>query len=282
MAADLHIHSVFSDGSMKPEEIVKLAAENNIFTIALTDHDTVEGIEYARVAGLKYNVEIIPGIELSSFRNETEIHILGYFIDDKNEVFLKELSNIFHSRINRAKKMIKLLNKQGINITFADLRKTAGNNYIGRPHIAKAMLEKGYINKMGEAFSNNYIGNGGKAYVPKYKISPEEAIDMILKANGIPVLAHPAFINHGKSINKVDIEKLYHSGLMGIEVYQTKHSQKDVEYYRKIAEDLNLLITGGSDYHGENSPDIKIGDIKLDDSNVIKLKEKWCHMAKMR
>jgi len=275
MAADLHIHSVFSDGSMTPEEIVKLAASNNIFTIAVSDHDTVEGVKYAKKAGEEYNVEIIPAIELSTFRGKAEIHILAYFIDDKNEVLLRKLKEIFQARVNRAKKMVRLLNEQGLDINFAEVKKIAGDDYIGRPHLARVMLEKGYIENIGEAFSRDYIGNDGKAYVSKYKISPEEGILLIKEAGGIPVVAHPAFVNHGDALNREDIKGLVEHGLMGIEVYQPKHSSYHVRYYRRIAEDLKLLITGGTDFHGENSPGIELGDVLLGDDYVDKLRKAY-------
>ena len=126
---------------------------------------------------------------------------------------------------------------------------------------------------MGEAFTDDYIGNGGKAYVSKYKLSPEKAIEIILESGGVPVVAHPIFINHGEAMGYDDIKDLKEHGLVGVEVYHTKHDEKDIKKYQKIAKKLNLLITGGSDFHGENSPDIEIGDIRLNDEEVIKMKK---------
>jgi len=150
----------------------------------------------------------------------------------------------------------------------------AGDDYIGRPHIAKLMVKRGYINEMKDAFTDQYIGNGGKAYVEKYKLSPVEAIDLILNTGGIPVLAHPVFINHGEPMDKQDIKKLKDTGLLGLEVYHSKHNEKTIGYYKNIAQELNLLITGGSDFHGENSPGVNLGDIRLSDDHIDKLKGK--------
>ena len=273
MTADLHIHSIYSDGSYTPEELVKKSVEKGFNTIAIADHDTVEGIPLAEKAAESLPIEVIPAIELSTFRGREEIHILGYFIDYRNEDLLSETKKIFSARKSRAKKMVELLNKQGINISFKQVQNIAGDDYLGRPHVAKAMIEEGYITEIGEAFTENYIANGGKAYVPKYKLTPKKAVEIILKAGGVPIVAHPNFINHGEAMNYEDIKELKDYGLEGIEIYQSKHDKKAEKKYKKIAKDLDLLITGGSDFHGENTPDVSLGDVKLNDQEVEKLKE---------
>jgi hypothetical protein len=274
LSADLHIHTTFSDGSNKPEEIVDMANKNNITTIAISDHDTLDGINPALEHARDKDIEVIPAIEFSTFEGKAEIHILGYFIDHENELLREKVKKIFDSRKIRAQKMVELLNKQNVNITYEEVKDMASDDYIGRPHIAKLMVKRGYINEMKDAFTDQYIGNGGKAYVEKYKLSPKEAIDLILKAGGIPVLAHPVFINHGEAMDKEDIKALKDDGLLGIEVYHSKHHEKTKKTYKKIALELDLLITGGSDFHGDNSPGVHIGDIRLPDSYVEKLKEK--------
>lgn len=274
MSADLHIHTTFSDGSYKPEEIVDMAEQNNFKTIAISDHDTLDGINPAIDHARNKDLEIIPGIEFSTFEGKAEIHILGYFIDHEDDFLRKKVKKIFDSRKIRAQKMVELLNKQSIDITFDEVKNMAGDDYIGRPHIAKLMIKKGYINEMKDAFTDQYIGNDGKAYVEKYKLSPVEAIDLILKTGGIPVLAHPVFINHGEPMDKQDIKKLKDNGLLGLEVYHSKHNEKTIGYYKNIAQELNLLITGGSDFHGENSPGVNLGDIRLSNKHIDKLKEK--------
>ncbi len=274
MSADLHIHTTFSDGSYKPEEIVDMAKKNDFKTIAISDHDTLDGINPALEYASNKDIEVIPAIEFSTFEGKAEIHILGYFIDHEDDYLRKKVKKIFDSRKIRAQKMVELLNKQNIDITYNEVKNMASDDYIGRPHIAKLMIKKGYINEMKDAFTDQYIGNGGKAYVEKYKLSPVEAIDLILNTGGVPVLAHPVFINHGEPMDKQDIKKLKDTGLLGLEVYHSKHNEKTIEYYKNIAQELDLLITGGSDFHGENSQGVNLGDIRLSNEHIDKLKEK--------
>ncbi len=273
MPADLHLHSTFSDGSFTPAELVKTAAEKGLTTIALADHDTVEGIPEAIKAGEKYEVEVIPALEFSAFWNKAEIHILGYFIDYNSPELLNKTEEIFTARIERARGMVKRLNQLGIAISFQEVEEIAGDEYIGRPHIARAMMSAGYIEEMGEAFTDEFIGNGGKAYLSKYQLTPEKAISLINRSGGISVLAHPVFINHGEPFDRAGIRKLADAGLAGVEVYHSRHSSETSRYYLEIAEELGLIVTGGSDFHGENSPDVKIGDISINDNLVKKLKE---------
>lgn len=272
MSADLHIHTTYSDGSFTPAEIIDKAVERGFNTIAISDHDTLEGIKPALDYTADIDIEVIPAIEFSTFRGKAEIHVLGYFIDYKDENLKDKVKKIYDARKLRAKKMVNLLNKEGVKITFAEVREVAGDDYIGRPHLAQTMVKKGYIDKIGDAFTEQYIGNGGRAYVKKYKISPEEAIDLILESGGIPVLAHPIFINHGKPLREDDIKELKENGLLGVEVYHSKQTAEDSKYYKNIAKKLDLLITGGSDFHGENSPGVDLGDIRLEDKYVEKLK----------
>ena len=273
MTADLHIHSTYSDGSFSPEEIVKMASQRGIDVISIADHDTVDGIEPAQKAAEKHDIEVIPALEFSTFRSKAEIHILGYYIDYRNEQLNHIIKKIFNARDTRARKMIELLNGEGVEINYNQVKEIAGDDYIGRPHIARAMIEAGYIQEMGDAFTEDYIGNGGKAYVSKYKLSPKEAIKIIKDADGIPVLAHPIFINHGQPMTEEDIAELVESGLEGIEVFHSKHDEEAVEYYKEIARKMGLLITGGSDFHGENSPDIDFGDIVIDIKYIDQLKK---------
>jgi len=273
MSADLHIHTIYSDGSYSPQEIINRAVNIGLNTIAISDHDTLKGIKPALEYAENKKIEIIPAIEFSTFKGDAEIHILGYFINYEDPLLIKKAEEIFDARLIRAKKMVELLNQRNIKIKFEELRRIAGNDYIGRPHIAQLMVKKGYIEQMKDAFSDQYIGNGGEAYVKKYKISPKEAIKLILKSGGLPVLAHPVFINHGNPMRKAGINRLKEAGLLGLEVYHSKHSKDDVKFYKNIAEKLNLLITGGSDFHGENSPGVKLGDVILKDYYVEKLRK---------
>lgn len=273
MSADLHMHSTFSDGSYTPTELVKEAAKIGLKTIALSDHDTVAGVEEAIREGKRHGVNVIPALEFSTFEGDAEIHILGYYIDYKSPLLLNKIGEIFDARIERARGMIKKLRDQGIEISYEDVKNIAGDEYIGRPHIARAMQQAGYIKVMGEAFSDRYIGNGGQAYLPKYKISPEEAIKIINEVGGVAILAHPFFVNHGKPFDKKGIERLVGFGLEGVEVYHSKQNDTQSNYYHKIARELGLLITGGSDFHGENSPGVDLGDIVIENTLVEKLKK---------
>ncbi|MEJ6951421.1 PHP domain-containing protein [Natronospora cellulosivora (SeqCode)] len=273
MVADLHVHSIFSDGSYSPEQLVDMAIEKGLKAIALADHDTVEGVEKMIIAGKEKGIEVIPAIELSTYCDKAEIHILGYKIDYKADFFLEEVKRLFKIRQERAEKMVKKLNEIGVKISYLDVKELAGDKYIGRPHIAKALLHAGYINKIEEAFTKEYIANGGRAYVPKERIAPENAIELIHKAGGVAVLAHPYLVNKGDSFDREGIEKLRDIGLDGVEVYHSKHDQETSKYYKKIAEDLDLLITGGSDFHGETSPDVELGDIRINEESLRKVKE---------
>ncbi|MCF8008656.1 MAG: PHP domain-containing protein [Halanaerobiales bacterium] len=273
MSADLHLHTIYSDGSYRPQDVIEMALKVNINTVAISDHDTLKGIEPAFEYAENKNIEVLPAIEFSTYIDKAEIHILGYYIDYKDPKFKKRVGKIFDARKKRAKKMVELLNQEGIEISYEDVKDIAGDDYIGRPHLAQVMVKKGYIENIKDAFTKQYIKNNGKAYVKKYKISPKQAIKLIKDNGGIPVLAHPVFINYGKPMTEKDIKKLQKRGLMGIEVFHPKHDNNTKNYYKKVAKKLNLIITGGSDFHGENSPGVKIGDIRLKNKYVKRLKE---------
>ncbi|MFW6237872.1 MAG: PHP domain-containing protein [Halanaerobiales bacterium] len=274
MPADLHLHSVYSDGSLTPRELIEKAKSRGLSAVAIADHDTVEGTREALKAGKEAGVEVIPAIEFSTFSGPAEIHILGYYIDFRSDKLLGKVNEIFSAREERARKMVQKLQKMDIEITYSQVKKLAGDNYVGRPHIARTLVKGGYVDEMGEAFSEELIGNNGRAYVEKYKISPEEAIELIKTAGGIPVLAHPVFINHGEPLKYEDIEEFLNSGLEGLEVFHSRHDREACEYYKDVAGELGLLITGGSDYHGDNSPDIELGDILLPDRYLSRLRKR--------
>ncbi|MGB9813586.1 MAG: PHP domain-containing protein [Thermovenabulum sp.] len=246
MLIDLHIHTTFSDGKLTPEEVVEKAAELNLKAIAITDHDTIDGISFA-IERAKYypSLEIVPGIEINTdFENE-EVHILGYYIDYKDhflQIKLREFQEIRNSRI---KKMIEKLNRLNIPIKNEDVEKEADGPSLGRPHIARVLVKKGYASSVEEAFLL-YLDKGKPAYVPRYKLTPVEAIELIKKSGGIPVLAHPGLIK-----NKGIVFKIIKMGIKGIEVYHKEHNKEDSNYFMELAKKYSLLMTGGSDCHGD-------------------------------
>ncbi|MGM0499613.1 MAG: PHP domain-containing protein [Bacillota bacterium] len=273
---DLHMHTTASDGASTPAELVERCINLGLEIIAVTDHDNVTNVEKAKNLGRENGLKVISGIEISTYRGEAEYHILGYFVDIENDALLGLTEAILDSRVERTHKMIEKLTEMGYPLDFADVKKFATGVSLGRPHIARAMIEKGYIEEISDAFTQEFIAGGGKAYAEKKNVLPAEAIEVILKAGGIPVIAHPYIINHGKPLAKEEIARLKDVGLKGVEVYQTKHNKKITKKYKKIAEELGLLITGGSDYHGENSPGILPGDTGMTQAEFEQL-ESYAH-----
>lgn len=273
---DLHMHTTASDGASTPAELVETCVNLGLEIIAVTDHDNVTNVEKVQNFGRKNGLKVISGIEISTYRGEAEYHILGYFVDLENDALLGLTEAILDSRVERTHKMIEKLTEMGYPLDFADVKKFATGVSLGRPHIARAMIEKGYIEEISDAFTQEFIAGGGKAYAEKKNVLPAEAIEVILKAGGIPVIAHPYIINHGKPLAKEEIARLKDVGLKGVEVYQTKHNKKITKKYKKIAEELGLLITGGSDYHGENSPGILPGDTGMTQAEFEQL-ESYAH-----
>ena len=263
IVADLHVHTTFSDGIYTPEEIVQFAKNKNLKAIAISDHDAFGGIEPAIKAANDF-LQIIPAVELSTEFRNLDIHILGYFIDYKKSKLLDEVIRFRQVRDHRAEKIVKNLKNMGINIDYARVKDIAGDGAVGRPHIATALLEKGYINNHAEAFER-FLNYKSPAYVPKFKIHPIEAFVMIIEAGGIPVLAHP-----GTNHNDYLISEFVKNGLMGIEVYHPNHSPKDIERYKEIALHYGLLMTGGTDFHGRDT-DYRPGEIGIDSENLEKL-----------
>ena len=272
MFADLHLHTTASDGINTPAEVVKLAKGKGFSAIAITDHDTTGGLEEALKAGAAYGIEVIPGIELSTLEGEREIHILGFYSDPECSALQKMLSQMIEARSTRALKMVEKLQETGIDIDIERVKEIAGGKFIGRPHIARAMLESGYINDLSEAFSEELIGRGGRGYVERFKLSPKEGINILKKAQAIPVLAHPGFLSKGEPVKKEEIAALTAAGLQGLEVYYSKHTPAQNEFYLCCAQEYSLLVTGGSDCHGQPDQTNSLGIIKLPYKYVEALK----------
>jgi len=269
MFVDLHLHTTYSDGSFTPEELILKAKKLNYSAIAVTDHDTVAGLEEAIQLGKKYDLETVPGIEFNTSYKNNDIHILGYYINKKSKKLLSLLNKIKKERKERIEKMIKLLDKEyNFKITMQEIKNISSNNIIGRGHIARLLTEKNYVDTWEEVF-DKYIGRGEPGYVDRNKISPFEAIDIIKQANGIPVIAHPGLIG-----NQQIIDQLINYGVTGIEVFYPEHNKRMTDKYKNIADKNELLITGGSDCHGpKNKEGIKLGKIKLDYCYLNELKK---------
>jgi len=243
---DLHVHSTASDGRLSPEEVIAKAAGLGLTYIALTDHDTVDGIVPALAAGTAFpELTIIPGIEISTDTEGGQAHVLGYFIDYTDTGFTTALEGFRSSRERRARGMVARLAELGITIDWERVRELAGDGSIGRPHIAQAMLEKGHIKSFREAF-DRYIGAGGPAYVERDKMTPVEAVELIVRAGGLPVLAHPLTVTGPEDL----VIALKAAGLVGIECYYKDYSHDEIDTLAGIAAKHGLVPTGGTDYHG--------------------------------
>jgi 3',5'-nucleoside bisphosphate phosphatase len=242
---DLHLHTTCSDGLDTPEVLVARAVEQEYRAISITDHDTVTGVIRATEAAKGTDLEIVPGIELSAMDDGDDIHILGYFMDYSDPEFLERISFFMEKRRERADKIVLALNSLGLEISIDTVLKVAHGAPIGRPHIAEAMLSENLVQFYGEAFIR-YIGTDGPAYQPKYNLTPSDAIQLILGTGGIPVMAHPAAVHRDYIIHE-----LVEYGLMGLEVMHPLHSPEKQAYYRRLAGQYGLFVTGGSDWHGE-------------------------------
>jgi hypothetical protein len=248
-AVDLHVHSTASDGKFPPEEVVRQAGRTGIRYLALADHDSVDGIIPALQAVKAFpRMKLLPCVEVSTDVPDGEVHVLGYFIDYTDENLKATLRKFRESRLNRAQKMVKKLGTLGIHVRWERVKEIAGAGAVGRPHIAQAMMEKGYIKNMREAFFK-YIGREGPAYVEREKMTPVEAVGEVLKYGGLPVLAHPLSAQGAEAW----VAELKSMGLAGIEVYCNNYSTDDMRILLGLATKYDLLTTGGSDFHGLGS-----------------------------
>jgi predicted metal-dependent phosphoesterase TrpH len=264
LGIDLHIHSTASDGSLTPADIIDHAQKLNLAAIAITDHDSVDGSKEALQIDIPPSLHFLTGVEISAahppfFPGSGSFHILGYAIHLDNRDLNQALSKLQDARKNRNPEILKRLNKLGFRISLEEVNQEVGEGQLGRPHIAYAMLKKGFVASINEAF-DKYLGNAGPAYVDKDRIECEQAISIIRAAGGVPVLAHPAFLNI-ENDQKLDalLQNLVKIGLAGIEVYYPGHSPQQIRQYTELAENYGLLMTGGTDFHGSITPDTKMG-----------------------
>lgn len=261
--ADLHTHTIHSDGALSPLDLLTRAKEVGLHVLSITDHDTINALEELSSIPTVDGVEIIPGVELSTSCNGGEIHILGYFVDVRNKNLLESLTVFREERLKRVERIVDKLNQMNIPLTVESVLATAGNGAVGRPHVANAMVNEGLAASYQQAF-NKYIGDGRPAYEKKSLVSPEETVRLIADAGGLSFLAHP-----GRSIDEATLISLIKAGIDGIEVVHPSHSPDLVKYYRGIVQEYYLLESGGSDFHGGlKNDDQQFGQVNIPLSTV--------------
>jgi predicted metal-dependent phosphoesterase TrpH len=264
---DLHVHTDYSDGSLSPRDVVQRAKEAGFKAIAIADHDEVGGVTEAIWAGHSHDLEIVPAVELTSGCDGKEIHLLGYFVDHHNQSLRENLKHFRYERFKRMEKMIVILRELGLKINLEAVRRIAGHGSLGRLHLARTLFKQNVVSTVQEAF-DIYIGVGKPAYVEKPRLDVSEAITLITSTGGIPVLAHPKLARVDKSI-----PELVSLGIRGIEVFYTKHAPEDVDKYLAIASKYDLLVTGGSDCHGEIKDSMLLGSVKMPYRYLATLRE---------
>jgi len=264
---DLHMHSTASDGSLAPADVVALAHRNGVKIIALTDHDSIEGLPVALERASEAGIRVIPGIELSVTEQNMDVHLLAYGFDPSDARMLEAIARYRESRHERARKILTRLKGLGIRIPMEEIEEIARGGAIGRPHVAEALMTNGHVETFHEAFQR-YLGHHAPAYVAKHTVSLEEAVEVVRDAGGVTVLAHPGTLNRDAWI-----PGLARRGLDGIEVWHSKHGPAEINRYREVARAHGLLMTGGSDFHGERTPDVSIGSVAVPEQVIADLDE---------
>ena len=267
--ADLHTHTICSDGALSPYELVKKAKAQGLSIISISDHDSVAAIPDALEFGKEFGVEVISGVELSANFEDKEVHILGYFVDYKSQRLLDYLTFFRHERIKRAERIVAKLNSLQVPLRIESVMEHAGTGSVGRPHIAAAMVDEGHTKSYQESF-DRYIGNGGPAYERKFQFSPAEAVQLIASSGGLSFLAHP-----GRYTTDGMLQHLIKAGIDGIEVIHPSHSPEHVAHYRGVASEYYLLESGGSDFHGgKKNDDGSFGSFFVDENKVDTMKRR--------
>jgi len=274
---DLHSHSTFSDGSLTPKELAKRAKDLGLSALALTDHDTTAGLGQFMEACSEFGITGVPGVEISIEVSSGTMHMLGYFIDSRNDSLENALKCIRKGREERNEEILKKLNALRVKLTFDDVKAFAAEDVIGRPHFALAMVQKGYVASKELAF-DLYLGKGKPAYTERYRMSAADSIEMIVNASGVAVLAHPFTLNLGQKALRELVKDMSGKGLKGIEVYYPEHDKEHIREYESLANEFGMVATGGSDFHGGLNPRIELGrgfgNIKIEDSVLEKLQKR--------
>lgn len=256
---DLHVHSNKSDGSFTPKELVDYALSKGLCAFALTDHDTTDGLDEAISYAMDKPIEVVPGIEFSTEYEGRDIHVLGLYIRYKDPVFKERIQNFVDSRIKRNEKMCKNLQEAGIDISYEKLLKTYPDAVITRAHYAAYLTDNGYVSSRADAFAQ-YVGDHCKYFVPREKVTPSQAVELILQAKGVPILAHPPLYHMGKDKLDTLVSTLKNAGLAGIEAIYSTYNNQDTRDMMELAKKYDLLLSGGSDFHGANKPGLDMAD----------------------
>ena len=257
---DLHMHTTHSDGTYLPRDLVKLAKKKGLRCISVTDHDTMSSFEECAEEAKKLGVELIPGIEISADFEPGTLHILGFFLDRNHPKLKATLSEIQKAREERNPQIVKKLNELGISITMKEVEAESGGKQVGRPHFARVLLKKGAVKTMEESF-RKYLAKGKPAYVDKRRLSSHEALQRIREAGGIASIAHPKQMRLVEPELSKEIERLVVEGLGGLEAYNSCQNREEAQLYTRLAKRFNLFVTGGSDFHGANKPDVELGNL---------------------
>ena len=274
---DLHVHSSFSDGSFTPTELAVRGTEIGLSAMALTDHDGVDGVPLFLDACEGRPMEGISGVEISASVDHGTLHMLGYFIDPQDAKLSEVLEHIREGRSERNHRILDKLKALGLELEWDEVRAFAGEDVVGRPHFAQALLARGYVRSKDDAFGV-YLAKGKSAYVDRFRLPPGESIALIAEAGGVPVLAHPFTLDLGAGALRSFTTELKEAGLQGIEVYYSEHSDRQRAEYLGLAAELDLVATGGSDFHGEINPAVKLGygfgSLRVPDDVVDALRER--------
>lgn len=257
MRLDLHVHSTASDGAMSATELVSTAMSRDLVALSITDHDSVDAIPEALSAARETNLLVIPGVELSTLHEGRDVHILGYFVDPHDPALLSVLATLRDARRVRARTIVSGLREAGFELTIEEVLLLAEDGSVGRSHVARALVDRGHVPNVADAFSR-FIGRGAPFYVAKPVKEPAEVVQTIISAGGVPVLAHPG-------VTEIDdaLPDLIDAGLQGLEAYHAEHTPEMRQRYAALAAELDLLVTGGSDFHGPHAPGTALGSVEL-------------------
>lgn len=269
---DLHTHTIFSDGTFTPTESVALAVERGLSVLSISDHDSTEGLPEAFRAARGTGLEVVPGVEFSTIHDHGGVHVLTYWADIENRRFQAELRRLREDRYHRGERMVRNLQDLGYPILFERVREIASGKNIGRPHIAQALVEAGVVAEVKDAFSDDLIGTGGRAYVEKHALHPLDALPLMKSAGGLAVLAHPVHWRDGLPVPDDLIEEMVDAGLDGIEASHPDHDPETEGRYREMAKRFGIVATGSSDCHGARYDPIRMGSVTTDPEEFAGLK----------